>query len=50
MIILYSVFEIQKALLKKTLSRPLFKVEENSRTFQGPPLQFPTIQGLFKTV
>ena len=53
---LYSVLDNQEAL--KTLSRPLltFKVDENSRTFQGK-MEFkdfsrtpPTIQGLFKTV
>ena len=47
---IYSLSSTSKKPHLKTLSRSLFKVEENSRTFQGPPLQFPTIQGLFKTV
>ena len=53
---IYIVLDNQEAL--KTLSRPLltFKVDENSKTFQGK-MEFkdfsrtpPTIQGLFKTV
>ena len=34
---IYSLSSTSKKPHLKTLSRSLFKVEENSRTFQGPP-------------
>ena len=52
---LYSVLENQKA-LKNTFPATTFKLEENSRTFQGLAQNFKDfsrkneIQGLFKTV
>ena len=47
---LYAVLENQKA-LKNTFQATTFKVEENSRNFQGLAQNWKNeIQGLFKTV